>query len=55
LLIISKAVAVPTLVLDVTIALTVGFALGYGIREWISRRRRQAIRRRQNLDGGWRT
>src|SRR5262249_23593064 len=34
-------------------ALTVGFALGYGVREWISRRRRQAGRRRRGLDGGF--
>ena len=54
-MIISKAVVVPTLILDLTMALTVGFALGYGVREWISRRRRQAERRRQGLGGGfWR-
>ena len=55
LVIVSKAVAVRTLILDLTMALTVGFALGYGVREWISRRRRQAERRRQGLGGGfWR-
>jgi hypothetical protein len=32
--------------LEIVIALIIGFALGYGIREWISRRRRQAERRR---------
>jgi len=54
-MIVSKAVVVPTLILDLTMALTVGFALGYGVREWISRRRRQAERRRQGLGGGfWR-
>ena len=34
-MIISKAVVVPTLILDLTMALTVGFVLGYGVREWI--------------------
>jgi hypothetical protein len=53
-MIVSKAVVVPTLILDLTMAL-IGFALGYGVREWISRRRRQAERRRQGLGGGfWR-
>ena len=33
-----------------TIALIVGFAVGYGVREWISRRRRQAAERRR---GDW--
>jgi hypothetical protein len=28
------------------IALIVGFAAGYGVREWVSRRRRQAAERR---------
>ena len=28
--------------LETAIALIVGFALGYGVREWLSRRRRQA-------------
>jgi hypothetical protein len=56
LVIVSKAVAVRTLILDLTMALTIGFALGYGVREWISRRRRQAERRRRGLDGGfWHT
>ena len=31
-MIISKAVVVPTLILDLTMAVTVGFALGYGVR-----------------------
>ena len=44
-MIVSKAVDVRTLILDLTMALTVGFALGYGVREWISHRRRQAERR----------
>ena len=52
-MIVSKAVVVPTLILDLTMALTIGFALGYGVREWISRRRRQAERRRQGLGGGF--
>ena len=34
-MIVSKAVGVRTLILDLTMALTVGFALGYGVREWI--------------------
>ena len=56
MVIVSKAVGVRTLILDLTMALTVGFALGYGVREWISRRRRQAERRRRGLDGGfWHT
>ena len=38
-MIVSGAVAVRTLILDLTMALTIGFALGYGVREWISRRR----------------
>jgi hypothetical protein len=54
-MIVSKAVVVPTLILDLTMAVTIGFALGYGVREWISRRRRQAELRRQGLGGGfWR-
>src|SRR5262249_61752454 len=54
-MIIPKAVVVPPLILDLTMALPVGFVLGYGVREWISRRRRQAERRRQGLGGGfWR-
>ena len=56
MVIVSKAVGVRTLILDLMTALTVGFALGYGVREWISRRRRQAERRRRGLDGGfWHT
>jgi hypothetical protein len=34
--------------LEIAIALIVGFALGYGFREWISRRRRQAKRQRRS-------
>jgi len=34
---------------DVAIALIIGFALGYGIREWISRRRRRIERHRPQL------
>jgi hypothetical protein len=49
LVIVSRAVAVRTLILDLTMALTIGFALGYGVREWISRRRRQAERRRRGV------
>src|SRR5262245_14078001 len=30
--------------LQIAIALIIGFALGYGVREWVSRRRRQAER-----------
>jgi hypothetical protein len=33
--------------LEIAIAFIIGVALGYGIREWISRRRRQAERRRR--------
>src|SRR5262249_34185645 len=33
--------------LETAIALIVGFAIGYGVREWRSRRRRQAERRRR--------
>jgi hypothetical protein len=33
--------------LEIAIALIVGFALGYAVREWISRRRRQAARERR--------
>jgi hypothetical protein len=33
--------------LETAITLIVGFALGYGVREWLSRRRRQAERRRR--------
>ena len=39
--------------LEIAIALIVGFALGYGVREWVSRRRRQAERqRRRRLSEG---
>ena len=37
--------------LEIAIALIVGFALGYGVREWVSRRRRQAERQRRTLWG----
>jgi len=37
--------------LEIAIVLIVGFALGYGVREWVSRRRRQAERRRRALWG----
>jgi hypothetical protein len=33
--------------METAIALIVGFALGYGVREWVSRRRREAERRRR--------
>jgi hypothetical protein len=38
---------------DLTVALVAGlagFALGYGVREFISRRRRQAARARRDLE-----
>jgi putative SOS response-associated peptidase YedK len=34
-------------ILEIAIALIVGFGLGYGIREWIARRRRRGYRRRR--------
>ena len=37
--------------LETAIALIVGFALGYGVRGWLSRRRRQAERRRREAFG----
>jgi hypothetical protein len=37
--------------LETAIALIVGFALGYGVREWLSRRRRQAERQRREAFG----
>jgi hypothetical protein len=37
--------------LEIAIVLIVGFALGYGVREWVSRRRRQAERQRHTLWG----
>jgi hypothetical protein len=37
--------------METAIALIVGFALGYGVREWVSRRRREAERRRRALWG----
>jgi hypothetical protein len=37
--------------LEMAIVLIVGFALGYGVREWVSRHRRQAERRRRTLWG----
>jgi hypothetical protein len=36
--------------LEIAIALIIGFALGYGVREWISRQRHQAERRRRGLE-----
>ena len=35
--------------MEIAIALIIGFALGYGIREWISRRRHQAEKRRRGM------
>jgi len=35
--------------LEIAIVLIVGFGLGYGVREWISRRRRQAERQRHSF------
>jgi hypothetical protein len=37
--------------LETAIVLIVGFALGYGVREWISRRRRQVEKQRRALWG----
>jgi hypothetical protein len=37
--------------LEIAIALIVGFALGYGVREWVFRRRRQAERHRRAHGG----
>jgi len=37
--------------LEVAIVLIVGFGLGYGVREWVSRRRRRAGRQRRALWG----
>ena len=34
---------------EIAIVLIVGFGLGYGVREWVSRRRRQAERQRRAL------
>jgi hypothetical protein len=34
--------------MEIIIALIIGFALGYGVREWISRRRREAERQRSS-------
>jgi len=34
---------------ELFIVLIIGFALGYGIREWISHQRRQAARRRHGM------
>src|SRR5215831_449671 len=38
--------------LESAIILIVGFALGYGVREWLSRRRRQAERQRRQAAFG---
>jgi hypothetical protein len=35
--------------LQIAIALIIGFALGYGVREWVSRRRRQAEARLKDI------
>jgi hypothetical protein len=35
--------------LETAIALIVGFALGYGVREWLFRRRRRVERHRRQL------
>jgi len=37
--------------LETAIVLIIGFVLGYGVREWLSRRRRQAERRRREAFG----
>jgi hypothetical protein len=37
------------LMLEFAIVLIVGFGLGYGVREWVSRRRHQAERERRAL------
>ena len=36
-------------IMEIVIALIIGFALGYGIREWMSRKRRQAERKHRGL------
>jgi hypothetical protein len=38
--------------METAIALIVGFAIGYGFREWLSRRRRQAERERRQAAFG---
>jgi len=38
--------------MEIVIALIIGFAAGYGVREWISRQRRQAERQRRGLGDG---
>jgi hypothetical protein len=38
--------------LETAIFLIVGFGLGYGVREWLSRRRRQAERERRQAAFG---
>src|SRR6266700_4205991 len=35
--------------LETAIALIIGFALGYGVREWLFRRRRRVVRHRRQL------
>jgi hypothetical protein len=37
--------------LEITIGLIVGFALGYGVREWISQQRRRAVRQSLTFSG----
>jgi hypothetical protein len=34
---------------ELAIAMIIGFALGYGVREWISYQRRQAASQRRNM------
>jgi len=38
--------------MEIVIALIVGFGVGYGVREWVSRRRHQAEKERRALSGG---
>jgi hypothetical protein len=38
-------------ILDLAVALLIGFAIGYGAREYVSRRRRAAEWRRQQTEG----
>jgi hypothetical protein len=45
----SRCSAVP--MPEIAIALIVGFGVGYGVREWVSRRRRQAERQRRGTGG----
>jgi hypothetical protein len=36
-----------TMMMELALALAVGFALGYGVREWVSRQRRRAFGRQR--------